>query len=114
MILALTGRLLSSLPCLDSSSQPGWCLPPTNSHLQLVPKTFKFDQNISDDELTRCAVTPPALVEILGVDLLTSAFGTLTFVRGVAALIGIVVVIMILIGVERNQKQRIPVSSVTS
>jgi len=35
-----------------------------------------------------CAVTPPALVEILGVDLLTSAFGTLTFVRGVAALIG--------------------------
>ena len=38
--------------------------------------------------LLRCAVTPPALVEILGVDLLTSAFGTLTFVRGVAALIG--------------------------
>lgn len=35
-----------------------------------------------------CAVTPPALVEISGVNLLTSAFGTLTFVRGVAALIG--------------------------
>ena len=41
--------------------------------------------------LLRCAVTPPALVEILGVDLLTSAFGTLTFVRGVAALIGIII-----------------------
>merc|ERR1712080_592871 len=35
-----------------------------------------------------CAVTPPALVEISGVELLTSAFGTLTFVRGVAALVG--------------------------
>ena len=35
-----------------------------------------------------CAVTAPSLVDILGLDLLTYAFGTLTFVRGVAALIG--------------------------
>ena len=49
------------------------------------------NRNISP--LLRCAVTPPALVEILGVDLLTSAFGTLTFVRGVAALIGIIIIL---------------------
>ena len=47
--------------------------------------------------LTRCAVTPPALVEILGVDLLTSAFGTLTFVRGVAALIGMITMIVVMV-----------------
>ena len=35
-----------------------------------------------------CAVTAPSLVDILGLDLLTYAFGTLTFVRGIAALIG--------------------------
>ena len=35
-----------------------------------------------------CAVTAPSLVDILGLDLLTYAFGTLTFVRGCAALIG--------------------------
>ena len=35
-----------------------------------------------------CAVTPPAIVDMAGVDLLTSGFGTLTFVRGFAALIG--------------------------
>jgi MCP family monocarboxylic acid transporter-like MFS transporter 12 len=34
------------------------------------------------------AVTSPVLVEMLGLDLLTSAFGTLTFVRGCAALLG--------------------------
>ena len=36
-----------------------------------------------------CAVTSPAIVEMCGLDLLTSGFGTLTFVRGFAALIGI-------------------------
>ena len=35
-----------------------------------------------------CAVTSPAIVEMCGLDLLTSGFGTLTFVRGFAALIG--------------------------
>ena len=35
-----------------------------------------------------CALTPPAIVDMAGVDLLTSGFGTLTFVRGFAALIG--------------------------
>jgi len=35
-----------------------------------------------------CAVTSPAIVEMWGLDLLTSGFGTLTFVRGFAALIG--------------------------
>jgi len=35
-----------------------------------------------------CAVTSPAIVDIAGLDLLTSGFGTLTFVRGFAALIG--------------------------
>jgi len=35
-----------------------------------------------------CAVTSPAIVDIAGVDLLTSGFGTLTFVRGFSALIG--------------------------
>ncbi|XP_023341712.1 monocarboxylate transporter 12 isoform X2 [Eurytemora carolleeae] len=34
------------------------------------------------------AVTSPVLVELLGLELLTSAFGTLTFVRGCAALLG--------------------------
>jgi len=34
------------------------------------------------------AVTSPAIVKMCGVDLLTSGFGTLTFVRGFAALIG--------------------------
>ena len=35
-----------------------------------------------------CAVTSPAIVDVAGIDLLTSGFGTLTFVRGFAALIG--------------------------
>jgi len=35
-----------------------------------------------------CALTPPAIVDMAGVDLLTSGFGTLTFVRGFAALVG--------------------------
>ena len=35
------------------------------------------------------AVTSPVLVELLGLELLTSAFGTLTFVRGCAALLGL-------------------------
>merc|ERR1712155_62959 len=35
-----------------------------------------------------CAVTSPAIVEMCGLELLTSGFGTLTFVRGFAALIG--------------------------
>jgi len=35
-----------------------------------------------------CAVTSPAIVDICGLELLTSGFGTLTFVRGFAALIG--------------------------
>jgi len=35
-----------------------------------------------------CAVTSPAIVEISELELLTSGFGTLTFVRGFAALIG--------------------------
>merc|ERR1711936_1464054 len=35
-----------------------------------------------------CAVTSLAIVEMCGLDLLTSGFGTLTFVRGFAALIG--------------------------
>ena len=35
-----------------------------------------------------CAVTSPAIVEMCGLDLLTSGFGTLTFVRGFAALVG--------------------------
>ncbi len=34
------------------------------------------------------AVTSPVLVSMLGLDLLTTAFGTLTFVRGCAALLG--------------------------
>merc|ERR1719167_632671 len=34
------------------------------------------------------AVTSPLLVDLLGLDLLTSAFGILTFVRGIAALLG--------------------------
>jgi len=34
------------------------------------------------------AVTSPAIVKMCGVDLLTSGFGTLTFVRGFAALVG--------------------------
>jgi hypothetical protein len=34
------------------------------------------------------AVTSPVLVDILGLDLLTTAFGALTFVRGCAALLG--------------------------
>ena len=37
-----------------------------------------------------CAVTSPAIVDIAGIDLLTSGFGTLTFVRGFAALIGMI------------------------
>ena len=36
-----------------------------------------------------CAVPSPAIVEISELELLTSGFGTLTFVRGFAALIGI-------------------------
>ena len=35
-----------------------------------------------------CAVTSPAIVDMCGLDLLTSGFGTLTFVRGFAALVG--------------------------
>jgi len=35
-----------------------------------------------------CAVTSPAIVEISELELLTSGFGTLTFVRGFAAFIG--------------------------
>jgi len=35
-----------------------------------------------------CAVTSPAIVDICGLELLTSGFGTLTFVRGFAALVG--------------------------
>jgi len=35
-----------------------------------------------------CAVTSPAIVDVAGIELLTSGFGTLTFVRGFAALIG--------------------------
>ena len=35
-----------------------------------------------------CAVTSPAIVDICGIDLLTSGFGSLTFVRGFAALVG--------------------------
>jgi hypothetical protein len=34
------------------------------------------------------AVTSPVLVSMLGLDLLTTGFGTLTFVRGCAALLG--------------------------
>ena len=66
-----------------------WSVSPAS--LELVQKLSKIYF------LTRCAVTPPALVEILGVELLTSAFGTLTFVRGVAALIGIIMIMIIII-----------------
>ena len=35
-----------------------------------------------------CAVTSPVIVDMCDLELLTSGFGTLTFVRGIAALVG--------------------------
>jgi MFS family permease len=54
------------------------------TYLQFVLVAVMFGVSLA----AWCAVTAPSLVDILGLDLLTYAFGTLTFVRGIAALIG--------------------------
>jgi len=86
--------LLTDLPCVDPTMVTtialglgGFCpilMTFCSSYISFVIISILFGVFLS----AWCAVTPPVLVDMLGLDLLTMGFGTLTFVRGSAALLG--------------------------